>query len=53
MKKKYMTPQTEVLELAADGLMNGVSTGIGDDATKPGKARELFGSDFDDNFDDM
>ena len=49
MKKTYMTPQTEVLELEADGLMNTISAGIGDDATTPGKARELFGDDFDDD----
>ena len=50
MKKTYMTPQTEVLELEADGLMNTISAGIGDDATTPGKARELFGNE---DFDDM
>ena len=47
MKKTYMTPQTEVLELEADGLMNTISAGIGDRVivSTGSSARRMLGND--------
>jgi hypothetical protein len=48
MKKPYTTPQTEVLQLASEELMNNVSGTMGGSATTPAHARDLFGNDFED-----
>lgn len=48
MKKPYTTPQTEVLQLASEELMNSTSGYIDGSATTPAHARDLFGDDFED-----
>lgn len=40
MKKKYIAPKMETIEIVTAGMLC-VSTDIGDDATIPGKARFL------------
>lgn len=49
MKKQYIVPHTDIVEMRYSGIL-AVSGNLGDDATGPAMGRDLF--DFDDTDDE-